>query len=100
MSEVMRGPMNHLSGRRQGRNPLRHPVPQMQPLLPNLTIPPGMFNTQDCRLDQASGDICAAMADPYIVSHIVTGVHWAGAWTSQPGVGGSRAGSNQRSDRR
>jgi hypothetical protein len=45
----------------------------MQPLLPELIIPPGMFNTQDCRLDQASADVCEAIAEPYIVSHIMTG---------------------------
>jgi hypothetical protein len=73
MSKAMGGPLNHLSGRRQGRSPLRHPVPQLQQLLPDPIIPPGMFNTQDCCLDSGHVDVCKAMADPYIVSHIVTG---------------------------
>jgi hypothetical protein len=66
MLEVTRGPLNHLAGRRPGRTPLRHPLRQ----LPDIS---GMFNIQDCCLDSGRADVCAAVAEPYIVSHITTG---------------------------
>jgi hypothetical protein len=69
MLEVTRGPMNHLAGRRQGRTPLHHP----QLPLSDLARLPGLFSIQDCCLDSGRADVCAAVAEPYIVSHIMTG---------------------------
>lgn len=75
MLDVTKGPMNHLSGRRQGRNPLRRPLAPPT----EMPCPPGMFNVQDCYFDYGRADaavrvdICELLADPYIVSHISTG---------------------------
>ena len=72
MSTTPGGPMNHLSARRRGRTPLHHSSTQPF-LLPQSQLPILTDHVQDCYLDSGPVDVCAVVADPYIVSHIMTG---------------------------
>jgi hypothetical protein len=72
MLEVIRRPLNHLTGRRLGR--ITPPAAAA-----SLLCLPGMYNVQDCYFDYGRADesvridIHELLADPCIVSHTTTG---------------------------